>query len=291
MSFRNPAQGGQADMPWEPEAQDALGKVPFFVRPLVRKKVADQVAASGGQKVTLDDFKRAEAKFRAVRGGKSDKELESLLPAANRAGVQMVILEACRNELAGCPNSLIGTGVWHQAVSDWLEAEGVSELLRQKVGGDTILFHHKLKIAIAGCPNGCSRPQIADLALVGQVTPDCAHERCTGCGACREACPDRAIQLGDEGPLFDRDACLGCLVCKNACAEGCISLSPPRVRVLIGGKLGRHPHLAEQVAATDDPQEAVAVFDRAVKDYLKQGRPNERFAAWWARSQKGLPQA
>ncbi|MFH1058617.1 MAG: 4Fe-4S binding protein [Pseudomonadota bacterium] len=277
-------------MRWEPAAQEALKQVPFMVRPLARKQIEARVAGQGRESVSLADYQAAEAAFRALSGGRSQAELAGLMPAANRPGVEMAPLEACRSELTGCPNRLIATDQWRQALQDWLARRDVSERLRGLVPGEQVLYHHKLKLAVAGCPNGCSRPQVADMALVGFVRPSFDLADCTACGACAQACPDQAITMTDEGPVWGEAACQGCRACAEACPAGCITTGQPAVRVLMGGKLGRHPHLADPVAEAADPAAAVELLDRALERYLAQARPGERFAAWWQRQGGRLDQ-
>jgi dissimilatory sulfite reductase (desulfoviridin) alpha/beta subunit len=57
--------------------------------------------------------------------------------------------------------------------------------------------------------------------------------------------------------------------------------------VLVGGKLGRHPRLAREVAVVAEPSQAVDIFRQAVDDYIAHAPPGERFAAWWAQQQGG----
>jgi Pyruvate/2-oxoacid:ferredoxin oxidoreductase delta subunit len=274
-----------ARLPWEPAAKEALARVPFFVRPLARRKVEERVRRRGGRQVTLGDVREAEARFRAVRGGKSDAELVGLMPQPNEPGAQVLVVEACHSQLSGCPNVVLPTGPWCEAIEAWAREKDVSERLRARLRGDHILFHHKLRIAVAGCPNACSRPQIADVGVVGFVRPEADAERCTACGACARACPDGAIAVADGPPQFDRALCLGCRACAEACPQECIALSAPAARVLMGGKLGRHPHLAEPVATVGCPAELVALLDRTVDGFLGNAEPGERFANYWLRTQ------
>lgn len=201
-----------------------------------------------------------------------------MTPHENVPGVEMVSIDVCHNELRGCPNALIPTGEWKRALEEWLRVKNVAERLRAHVKSGKSLAHHKLRISISGCPNGCSRPQIADIGLVGFVRPDVAPANCTACGACEAACPDHAITVHDGPPEFDRAACLGCIRCRDACPVRCISLSKPGVRVLLGGKLGRHPRLAEIGGEYTEPSSAIDLIGQMVDNYLEQGLAEERFA-------------
>ncbi len=62
-------------------------------------------------------------------------------------------------------------------------------------------------------------------------------ERCTGCGACANRCPVRAIGVhtGEEGAkaAVSDGACLGCGVCRPACAGGALRMEPERQRVIV----------------------------------------------------------
>ena len=269
---------------WEKAAEKALANTPFFVRPLVRRKLEDRVRSQGGSVVTLHDFQQAEARFRAVSAGKSDAELQQLMPRENATGVEMLVIEVCHSALSNCPNVLISTEAWKTAIEEWAQQCGISERLRRRVAGETILHHHKFRISISGCPNGCSRPQIADIGLLGFVRPALDPRNCTACGACAAACPDSAITPGDGvAPDFSLSNCQGCRHCRDACAHECISLSPPGVRVLLGGKLGRHPHLAEFACELYQPAELVALLDQLMTEYIDNATPDERFADYLAR--------
>ena len=279
--FGKKERGQGSGLAWEPAAEERLGRAPGFVRRMVRSKVEQAVRERGGDLVTLTDYQAAEERFRAIRGGRSDQELSRLMPAENKPGAELVVLESCRSELTGCPNVLIDTAVWRKALEDWAGRNDISERLRRRIDEDKVLFHHKLRLAVAGCPNGCSRPQIADVGVVGFVRPEFDLADCTECGQCAAACPDQAIGLSDGPPAWDEAKCQGCLACSRACPAGCISTTPPGVRLLLGGKLGRHPHLADQVLETDDPDKVLDYLDRIVGQYLQESEKDQRFAAWW----------
>lgn len=278
--IRKSATGG---MEWDTDAERALSRVPFLLRPLVRRKVEEQARKRGEDRVSFALFRELEARYRPLRAGKSEAEIASILPQPNRTGIEMVMLETCHNELSGCRNVLIDTSEWRMAISEWIRRNDISEKLRRKVKSDTVLYHHKLHISISGCPNGCSRPQIADVGLVGSVRPIVWRDNCISCGACADACPDHAIDISDGAPAFDPDRCQGCRACADACPRDCISTSPPTVRVLIGGRLGRHPRLGIKAGEVKTPEELVCMLARYIDGYLRLAGDGERPADFFFR--------
>ena len=268
---------------WNQDAERAIASAPFFVRPLARRKIEEDVRSRGAQRVTLADVRKAEERFRSVKGDKSDAELRRMMPQPNQPGAGLLAVEICRSALSACRNALIDPLAWQRAVENWARDNDISERLRRRVGGDRVLYHHKLRISISGCPNGCSRPQIADIGIVGMVRPDVEAGECTACGACEQACPDAAITVDDAPPEFDRSTCQGCRKCSSACPVDCITLSEPHALILVGGKLGRHPHLAQPTATAENLDGATSCIDRVVSDYLERSEAGERFADFWAR--------
>jgi dissimilatory sulfite reductase (desulfoviridin) alpha/beta subunit len=122
------------------------------------------------------------------------------------------------------------------------------------------------------------------VGLVGFVRPAVEPADCTACGACATSCPDAAISVDNDPPVFEVTACQGCLRCHNACPFNCIHLSRPGVRVLLGGKLGRHPRLAEAEDEICEPAEVIKLLDRVVGAYLESAEPDERFADFLLRT-------
>lgn len=271
-------------MIWDKDAEKALKRVPFFARGMVRRKVEERVAKRGSSRVTLADYQEAESRFKSVMSGKTTSELRHMLPAENVSGAEMVVLENCQHQLSNCPHVLIDTEPWKNAVGKWLSEKNISERLRSRIKSDRILYHQKLRISISGCPNQCSRPQIADIGVHGLVRPLLDPKDCSFCGNCATECPDFAVKVDNGLPVFDVNTCLGCTKCRDACALKCISLSKPSARIMLAGKLGRHPHLAETVAELQAPEQLIPVLDRELEKYLAEARPEERFADFWMRS-------
>jgi len=140
------------------------------------------------------------------------------------------------------------------------------------------LHHQMFHMALAGCPNSCSQPQIKDFGVQGQARP-IPSEGCDQCGLCIEACPEGAIAKGNEGVIIDRHKCLNCGICARACPTGAMRVDKTGYRVLIGGKLGRRPRLATEMLAMANKEEVAASLFRCVELFLTSARPGERFGS------------
>jgi Ni,Fe-hydrogenase III small subunit len=59
--------------------------------------------------------------------------------------------------------------------------------------------------------------------------PEVDNEKCTGCGACVEACPARAIEIVDRGDertvRFDHTKCIFCAFCDEVCPDDAIEIA------------------------------------------------------------------
>ena len=79
-------------------------------------------------------------------------------------------------------------------------------------------------VFLKGCPLECAwchnpESQASEPELI--MRPN----RCQRCGACVEACPEDAIQLGADGPITDRTRCERCGICVDACFSGARELA------------------------------------------------------------------
>jgi Ni,Fe-hydrogenase III small subunit/NAD-dependent dihydropyrimidine dehydrogenase PreA subunit len=59
--------------------------------------------------------------------------------------------------------------------------------------------------------------------------PEVNSERCTGCGACAEVCPAKAIEITDKGDertvRFNHAKCIFCATCEEVCPEDAIEMA------------------------------------------------------------------
>lgn len=248
-------------MKWMPEAEDAIRKVPFFVRKRVRARVEKEADEAGKQAVSPADVKATQTRYM--------KRMSSEIK-----GYQ---IETCFGP-SGCPNrAIISDRLIAQIEAD-VEKEDLLGFLKQSVKGD-LKFHHEFRITLADCPNACSQPQIKDIGIIGACAPLATDEPCSMCEACVEACKEDAILLDPEKetPVIDDDRCLKCGKCIPACPTGTLAEGQKGFRIQLGGKLGRHPQLAKELPGIYDEDTAAKIVKDCLRFYKDTSKNGERF--------------
>lgn len=270
-------------MHWDTEAEEQLKKAPVFVRKLARAKIEQSVRDQGRDRVTLPDYQAAYARFRKAFGSKGEAAAKDMAPATKEDRPSMVLVDTCSGEIRNCRHLLIPVSQWAERLEQTLEDIQFSDRLLQRVEGDTVLFHHKFKVSVSGCPNCCSQPQIKDFGAHGQSRPQYL-DGCIQCNLCVEACPDDCITLTGY-PEIDYSRCSSCGDCIKVCpVDECLVPSNEGARLLMGGKLGRHPHLADQVADYASIDQACSSLRQMAEAYISTSQPEERVADWVART-------
>jgi dissimilatory sulfite reductase (desulfoviridin) alpha/beta subunit len=258
-------------MKWEKDAEQAIRKVPFFVRKKVKARVEKEAGDAGKVLVSLADVQATQKRFL----NKMDSEIK---------GYQ---LDACFGS-GGCPNQIISTGI-QSSIENLLKKEDLLGFLRKTVPRD-LKFHHEFRITVSDCPNACSQPQIKDIGIIGAKMPCISNNKCIGCMECVDICKEDAITIYDSnGPVIDFQKCVKCGQCIDVCPTRTLDTDKTGYRILIGGKLGRHPRLAEEIPGIFSEPEVIDVIRQCIRYYKANSQNGERFAELVGRDNTFIP--
>ena len=170
-------------MNWSDEAKQAISRVPFFVRKMVKKRVEQEAAEAGARTVEMAHVDASKKRFM----DRMEDEVKGYR------------VETCFGS-GGCPNAAVDAGDLVDNIEKALSEAELRSFLKEKVDGP-LKIHHDFRVSVSNCPNACSRPQIADIGIIGAKTPAVDPEKeCSRCEGCVEACPDGAVSLDVDGP-------------------------------------------------------------------------------------------
>jgi dissimilatory sulfite reductase (desulfoviridin) alpha/beta subunit len=175
----------------------------------------------------------------------------------------------------GCPNRACHTDDLPEMMEKVLERKDLKGFLQRKVKGP-LKRHHEFRVSVSDCPNGCSRPQIADFGLLGAERPKVSKKPCNACGACEAICKEEAIVLQGETVRIDESRCLACGQCIGVCPTGTLISAEKGYRILLGGKLGRHPRLAEALPSIYSSARVLEALNQCLDHYLRFSTQGER---------------
>jgi anaerobic sulfite reductase subunit C len=248
-------------MKWSEDAEAAISRVPFFVRRRVRKRVEDEAMRSGARTVEMTHVITCRNAF--LRD--MSKEVK---------GYQV---ETCFGQ-SGCEHRIAADTELVTKLEALLAAQDLKSFLGERVQGP-LKMHHEFRVTVADCPNGCSRPQISDLGIVAVQQPLVSDAACTRCLSCVNACAEDAVILADDEPRpsIDPARCLMCGDCVRACASGTIVPGREGYRLLLGGKLGRHPQLARPLDRVLSATEILPAVEQCLGLYKAHNQRGERF--------------
>ncbi len=247
---------------WAPEAEEAVKKIPFFVRKKVKKRVEKEAARNGKNTVTLAEVNATQKRF--LSGMASE--------------VRGYRIETCFGP-SGCPNRACAGDGLMERIEAFMKEQDLLGFLKQHVQGG-LKFHHEFRITLADCPNACSQPQIKDIGILGALTPMLTQEPCTRCEACVEVCKEGAVSLDPHAdlPHIDMQRCLACGQCIDVCPSGTLDKGLRGFRVLLGGKLGRHPRLGRELPGIFNEDEVMRIVKDCVTFYKAKSTNGRRFS-------------
>lgn len=82
-----------------------------------------------------------------------------------------------------------------------------------------------------------------------------------------------------QGPMFDYGKCMQCGMCVAKCPERALNCMENGYRVVLGGKLGRHPRLATELRGIHDEDVVLAIVSGCLDIYMREYRKGMRFGA------------
>jgi dissimilatory sulfite reductase (desulfoviridin) alpha/beta subunit len=248
-------------MQWDKDAEQAVGKIPFFVRQRVKKRVEAEAQQSGGARVTMAHVAACQQRYLHHQ----EEEVKGFC------------LEACFGQ-NGCPNRIDTGENLLGRVETLLGTHNLKDFMQSRVSGP-LKLHHEFRLTMADCPNSCSRPQIVDIGLISAALPKLTETACSGCGACLDGCREEAITLAgpETAPQFDWQRCLACGQCARACPTATIAQGCTGYRILLGGKLGRHPQLGQELSGIFSAETTLAIVDACLAHFKAENKKGERF--------------
>lgn len=250
-------------MQWSPDADAEIRKVPFFVRKKVRARVEKEARDQSKTRITLTEIHATRKRFL--------KSMDSEIK-----GYQ---IDTCFGS-SGCPNPCVSGDSLIKRLENLFEKEDLLGFLKSQVPGD-LKFHHEFRVSLSQCPNACSQPQIKDIGIIGTQVPRQGSAECLHCFACTAACRETAIGFDPEpaGPRLDLGACLSCGACIRACPSNTLEEAESGYRVLLGGRLGRHPRLARELDGLFSEDQVIAMGEACLNFYKARSKNGVRFSS------------
>jgi dissimilatory sulfite reductase (desulfoviridin) alpha/beta subunit len=92
-------------------------------------------------------------------------------------------------------------------------------------------------------------------------------------------CKENAISLQQACPTLDASKCLACGHCIRVCPTGTLKEEATGYRLLVGGKLGRHPRLGAELPGIYDDETILEVVEDCLDHYQRHCSKGERFGA------------
>lgn len=275
-------------MNWHKEALQKIEKAPYFVRPMIQMKVEVYVTQQGRDEVSAQDVDDVKGMF--MSGGRKsnstphneiiEKEIRRIEKMTEEEGTldsRYFSVKMCGGAM-GCPMTLINVKLVAQQIAERIEHSDLPKVIESRIKGP-LLTHHKFRVAVAGCPNCCSEPHIKDFGVNGQSRPVATANQCIACLQCVRTCKENTVFVNMKKVSFDYEACVNCGQCSRVCPTQAIMPEEPAYHILAGGKLGRHPQLAQVVAELVNEERVYQELESHIELLIEHGKPGERLGS------------
>lgn len=206
----------------------------------------------------------------------------SEIKSQNKAKSEGFVIGQCK-ATNHCPKAIVNTEGLAAQIADLAHSVKLDSLIRQKFGAK-LAKHHIFSIVFSGCPNGCSRPQIQDIGIMATAKVAVNHQVCIACMRCISVCKEHAMSFDGREIVIDQDRCIGCGDCIRACPVSAVAQTDRAYRILAGGRLGRHPRLAEELYSFVPEEQVVPIVEKIIYYFRDFAEPHERLADVMARN-------
>jgi len=257
-------------MNWTKEAEERMKGAPFFIRGIAKKKAEEMAKSRGKNIVEIEDIELAKKSNDLADISKIDLSIEGI------ESTKFKEIKPCGG-LKGCPLTLFNDEQVVLTLDKAIRKEELQKFLETQITGP-VLYHHKFKAAVSGCSNNCSQPQIKDIGITGYIRPKINKGSCIGCRQCVKACPEHLVAV-DSDPSINYKECLDCGRCLRACPTDSIVEGEKGYRVIIGGRLGRRPHLAEYLLDAESLEVLEIVLCKLINLYKGWYLEGKRFSS------------
>jgi anaerobic sulfite reductase subunit C len=188
------------------------------------------------------------------------KRLEKVGLKGGSAGLRVRNIAACIGER--CKNCFHDT-------------TGIARELDKKYG--EMPLPGAVKINIGGCAFPCTRPQYADIGIIGRTKPKVDLEKCDGCRKCAKMCLMKAITINEyKKAEINSGKCKKCGRCIQNCPIHAITAEDKGFTILVGGR-GSWPaftgEILDDMVKTED---VVPLVGKILDYYKKNALPEEK---------------
>jgi anaerobic sulfite reductase subunit C len=122
----------------------------------------------------------------------------------------------------------------------------------------------KMRIALSGCPNGCTSPMLNEIGIIGRIRPVRTPGLCTGCGSCVYYCKEKAIKVRNGISELNDEKCVQCGICVKSCSFNLLKSAHSHYLITVGGRRGRHPKIGRELMTVETDDQVLFAIDRII---------------------------